>query len=244
MGRTASRIARGKPAEYDQEIVRRRYRRTVEHVALDGKTVLDFGCGNGAQTIQFTAHACTIIAADIELSGLQRFAALLRERSIRSVSVLQSDGLALPFKSQSFDIVLSYEVLEHVRDESTVLREFHRVLKPGGAIVLSVPNKAWIFETHGAHLPLLRWNRVPFFSWLPRSIHRRFARARIYRRREIVRLLESTGFRVCRAEYITAPMDVVRIPAIQHVLRRTLFRSDTTPYPPLSTSILLYAERV
>jgi hypothetical protein len=100
-----------------------------------------------------------------------------------------------------------------------------------------------VFETHGAHLPLLPWNRVPFFSWLPRAIHRKYAKARIYRKSEIVKLLEDHSFEVLEALYITAPMDVVKSPWLKHLLRSTVFSGDTTIVPWLSTSVLVHCKR-
>ncbi|RMD95949.1 MAG: class I SAM-dependent methyltransferase, partial [Calditrichaeota bacterium] len=126
------------------------------------KWILDFGCGNGAQTILLpeTSH---VLAADIDRADLLRLQGVLRENKIRHILPLQFDGDRLPVRSQSIDMAISFEVLEHVADESTALQELYRVLKPGGQLILSVPNKWWIFETHGAYLPLLPWNRVPFF---------------------------------------------------------------------------------
>lgn len=237
-------VDRGKPADYGQEIVKRRYRRTLGKVALREKLVLDFGCGNGAQTAEFLSHGCRIVAVDIDLADLNHFAAYLRTASTTRAGgtafPVQYDGRRLPLRDSSVDVVLSYEVLEHVRDEVESLGEIRRVLKTDGQFVLSVPNKSWIFETHGAHLPYIPWNRVPFFSWLPRRLHRRLAKARIYRRGEIVKLLQSNGFDVLSAEFIRAPMDVVTVPWLRTLLRATLFGSDTTVTPVLSTSILVH----
>jgi hypothetical protein len=110
-------------------------------------------------------------------------------------------------------------------------------------LAISVPNRWWVFETHGAALPLLKWNRVPFFSWLPKPLHDRWARARIYSRREIVRKLGAAGFRVEFSLYITAPMDVVKNPAVQGMLRRVIFRGDRTALPILSTAVLVICRR-
>ncbi len=234
-------VERGRPASYGQEILKRRYRRTLGKVAFNEKIVLDFGCGNGAQTAEFIPLGCRILAVDIDWQDLKIFSDYLGTIKARSVFPVRYDGRALPLKDSSVDVVLSYEVLEHVADEAAALREIHRVLKPEGQFVMSVPNKSWIFETHGAHLPYLPWNRVPFFSWLPRPVHRRFAKARIYRRGEIIRLLQGSGFDVLSAEFIRAPMDAVTVPWLQRLLRATIFAADTTVTPVLSTSILVHS---
>jgi 2-polyprenyl-3-methyl-5-hydroxy-6-metoxy-1,4-benzoquinol methylase len=207
---------------------------------FEDKVVLDFGCGNGAQTLSFAQHQCRIIAADISQSNLQALAEEVKRESLTTVLPILYDGLHLPLARESIDLLLSFEVLEHVQSESATLDEFSRVMRPGAEAILSVPNKAWIFETHGAHLPLLPWHRVPFVSWLPSSIHRRIARARIYRKRDIRELLSAHGFEILATSHITAPMDAVRSPWVQRFLRKSIFRNDLTSIPFLATSILVH----
>ena len=209
-------------------------------VDLKDKKVLDFGCGNGAQTIQFSNTGASIMAVDINKNNLDIFREYISDNKISNIDILKYDGNIIPFENESFDIVVSYEVLEHVADEQKSLQEIHRVLKIGGDIVISVPNKWWIFETHGANLPLLKWNRVPFFSWLPYKIHNKFAKARIYRKRNIVKLLTNIGFNIKKQLYITAPMDMVKSERLNHVLRKYIFIDDTTDCTFLSTSLLIY----
>ncbi len=234
-------IALGKPVDFGQEIVKRRARLTNTLISLQNKIVLDFGCGNGAQTCEFINSGCKILAADVIRVHLNKLAEYLRSQNLSTILPVQYDGAHLPIANESIDVVLSYDVLEHVQDESAALREIRRVLKPGGEIILSVPNKGWVFETHGARLPVLPWNRVPFFSWLPRIIHRRFAKARIYRKKDIVRLLRDHSFEILRADHVTAPMDVVKNPRLKKILRGTLFGHDTTRLPFLATAILVHA---
>ena len=235
---------RGVPAQYGQEIVKRRFRLTHQRVSLERKIILDCGCGNGAQTYEFLKSGGSIFAADIEFSNLKNFSDVLQHKQSTSALPVQCDGARLPLPSNSVDVVLCYEVLEHVPDESRQLREIHRVLKPQGELILSVPNKGWIFETHGKQPPFLPLNRVPFLSWLPRSLHRRISFARIYRKGEIVQLLKDHSFNVTEAVYITAPMDVVTIPWLKRLLRSTIFSGDTTAWAFLSTSILVHCHKV
>lgn len=240
---TSSLPLRGKPADYGQEIVHRRFRIASAHVSFTNKIVLDFGCGNGAQTVHFLGTGAKIIAVDIDRGGLKILRDCLRAQKRREILPVQYDGAHLPLADAAVDLITSFEVLEHVPDESAALREVRRVLKPGGEIVFSVPNKWWVFETHGARLPLLKWNRVPFFSWLPHGIHRRFAKARIYRKRQIADLLQRHGFEILRTEYITAPMDMLQPPALQKMARAILFRQDTTRCACLATAIFVHGRK-
>jgi 2-polyprenyl-3-methyl-5-hydroxy-6-metoxy-1,4-benzoquinol methylase len=146
-------------------------------------------------------------------------------------------------EEKKFDRAISFEVLEHVQDENTTLENIYSSLNKNGLFAISIPNKWWIFETHGANLPLLPWNRIPFFSWMPKCIHRRYAKARIYTKKQIINLLEANGFSVEKAYYITAPMDVIKWYPLRCLLRRTIFRANTTKIPFLSTSIMIIARK-
>ncbi len=236
-------FASGKPAGKGQFLLARRSRVVAPWLPRQG-VLLDLGCGNGAQTVHLAAGFSRVIGVDIVPDFLRLFSETLAPVA-GGVEVLGmvSDGSRLPLRSASVDCVVSFEVLEHVADERETLQEIRRVLKPGGRLVVSVPNKWWIFETHGADLPLLRWNRVPFFSWLPRRIHERYARARIYTRRRIRHLLTMHGFAVRHETYLTAPMDMAPSAALRSFLRSTVFSRDTTACPFLSTSIVCVADR-
>lgn len=180
---------------------------------------------------------------DIHRSDLDIFSEYLRSHDINNIHPVYYSGRHLPFEDGYFDLVISYEVLEHVWDEGLALAEINRVLKTGGELIISVPNKAWIFETHGANLPLLPWNRVPFFSWLPSALHSRWAKARIYSKRHILRLLRKHDFKPHKVQYITAPMDMVGNHRLKQWLRKTIFRGDTTCLPFMATTILVYGRK-
>ena len=235
-------LAEGVPANAGDFILERRHRIVQSQIRESGGSLLDFGCGNGAQTAFFASQFDTVTGLDVNAQSITEFDTRFRDLEV-SAHGLEYDGRDIPLESATIDCAISFEVLEHVDDERHALRELHRVLRPGGTLAMSVPNRWWIFETHGAELPLLPWNRVPFFSWLPKSIHDRYARARIYRRREIVAKLREQGFEVVRSSYITAPMDVVKIAPLRTLLRATLFRGDETPLPFMSTAVLVIARK-
>jgi ubiquinone/menaquinone biosynthesis C-methylase UbiE len=237
-------IARGKSAQATDLIIERRYRMVAGYRGDSRGALLDFGCGNGAQTLLFVNDFDHITGVDVDEPSIRKFREEIQSRGLSGkVEALEYDGHTLPLPDASADFAISFEVLEHVLDERRALEELHRVLKPGARLAMSVPNRWWVFETHGAALPLLKWNRVPFFSWLPKSLHDRWARARIYSRGEIERKLREAGFEIVDSMYITAPMDVVKNRRVQGWLRRTLFRGDRTGSPFLSTAVLAIAAR-
>ena len=235
-------IASGKPAAEGQFILGRRDRLVRPMLPVPGGHLVDFGCGNGAQTLRFIDHFDSVTGVDIVASELAAFEAQCRRLGVedRVRGVLADDG-PLPLPDACADVVTSFTVLEHVADERAVLREMRRVLKPGGLLVVTVPNRWWLFETHGADLPLLPWNRVPFVSWWPKRLHDRWARARIYRRGEIEDLMRECGFEPTATMRLTAPMDVLPAKWLRTLARATLFRSDRTRLPFLATEILVAA---
>lgn len=236
------RLATGKPADHGQFVLDRRARLVRPLLPARIGHLVDFGCGNGAQTFRFSDRFETVTGVDVVASELEAFSAASRRLGLeaRTRAVL-SDGGALPLADGCADVVTSFTVLEHVADERRALGELRRLLKPDGLLIITVPNRWWLFETHGADLPLLPWNRVPLVSWWPQRLHDRWARARIYRRRGIVALLEECGFVPEASLRLTAPMDVLTVGWLRRLARATLFRPDRTPWPFLATEILVAA---
>ncbi len=106
-----------------------------------GQTVLDLGCGRG----RTLGYLLELIAPDGRAVGLDLSADLLelaerayhREVSAGRLQVLQHDAtLALPFSDASFDAVLCQNVLECIPEKAPFLAQIHRVLRPGGALLL------------------------------------------------------------------------------------------------------------
>ncbi len=237
-------LAGGKPAERGDFVLQRRFRLASKFAPAPGRVLLDFGCGNGAQTRFFADLSDLVVGVDVDRAFLRQMTvASERGESATKLRAVLYDGSTLPLRDASVDFVISFEVLEHVADEDRALEELHRVMRPGASLVMSVPNRWWVFETHGATLPWLPWNRVPLFSWLPKSLHDRWAHARIYRRREIVAKIRNAGFEVRHSTYVTAPMDVVKWGPLRDALRGSLFRADHTSVPFLATAVLVIAER-
>ena len=105
-------------------------------------TVLDAGCGDGINLIGLHDLAGQQ-GLDINLFGLDyNPVRLARAQQVAAHARLQQGSLYfLPFASDSVDVVLCNHVLEHVPDASTALTELARVLRPGGMLIVGVPNE-------------------------------------------------------------------------------------------------------
>jgi ubiquinone/menaquinone biosynthesis C-methylase UbiE len=236
-------IALGQPIEYGFVGIKRRLNLIKRYIDLSDKYLLDIGAGNGAQTLEFLKICQKCVAIDIEKERLETFKNQLRRRKIQNCEIKMMDAKSLDFPDNTFDIITCIETLEHIRDQERALSEMHRVLKKNGDLVLSVPNKWWIFETHGAKLPLLAWNRVPFFSWLPKRIHDRYAYARIYTSKEIINLLKEEKFRDIKIKMMMPPLDRLKNKFLQKILRKIFFKLEKTSLRIFGVSIFVFAKK-
>ena len=104
-----------------------------------GKLALDAGCGTGWFSQAAEQRGARVVALDLGPRLLARVAQ--KCHAMRTAGSI----LELPFADDTFDLVISSEVLEHIPDAGGAIREFHRVLKPGGVLLLTTPNKRWHF---------------------------------------------------------------------------------------------------
>ena len=240
-----TKIEKGRPAEFQDFIIFRRLELLKRFPGFlnSDLNLIDIGCGNGATILNISNQFKSCHGIDIEPERISLFVNKLKDHNINNCTSSVCDISKGLKKKQHYDRAISFEVLEHVSDEGLTLKNIYSSLKPGAQFAISVPNKWWIFETHGAHLPLLSWNRIPFFSWLPHSIHSKYAKARIYTKSKIKKLLIENGFNVVLCQYVTAPMDVVSIRWLQSILRKTIFRNHSTSIPIMATSIMVLSKK-
>ena len=234
----------GKPADNNDLLVWRRIDLVKAYPSFLDSTLdmVEIGCGNGNTAVPMAKHFKSVMGLEYASVHAQEFEALRAEQGAENAAFGVWDIMAKPYEPAA-DRLVSFEVIEHLPSDDGVAN-YAKSLKVGGIAAISVPNKWWIFETHGAKLPLLPWNRVPFFSWLPRPLHERWAHARIYTKKRICALLEQHGFEIEKMEYIMAPMDVIKWGPLQRFLRRWVFNSHTTKIPFKAVSILVFCKRV
>jgi ubiquinone/menaquinone biosynthesis C-methylase UbiE len=101
-----------------------------------GMRVLDGGCGSGGTTLGLAdaVQPAEVIGIDINGEPLQEARAAAARQGLTNVRFEEVSLLSLPFEDDSFDAAFLSSVLEHVTDPAAVLRELHRVVKPGGVV--------------------------------------------------------------------------------------------------------------
>lgn len=141
-----------------------------------GDRLLDLGCGEGRHSISaFLAADAEIVGLDLGLEDLRTAKGRLNDFSWPAskngyCAFIQGTGHQLPFADNTFDQVICSEVLEHIPDYSSFLREIQRVLKPGGLFAVSVPRyfPEWVcwqlsdayHQVEGGHVRIFRAGRL------------------------------------------------------------------------------------
>ena len=134
---------RGEPSYVWRDGQQRRLALILEAAgARVNETVLVDGCGVGMYLHYLGEFTEQIVGLDIEFERLQ-------EAKTRADRLINARGEDLPFPAETFDLILSHEVLEHVQDDRATIKEIVRSLKPGGRLILFCPNQGYPFETHG-----------------------------------------------------------------------------------------------
>jgi ubiquinone/menaquinone biosynthesis C-methylase UbiE len=110
---------------------------TMEVAAHAGHDVLEIGGGMGTDLAQFAAHGAVVTDLDLSAGHLQLAEENLRLRGLGG-RFIHHDAEALPFDDGSFDVVYSNGVLHHTPNTVAVVREIHRVLRPGGRAIVMV----------------------------------------------------------------------------------------------------------
>ncbi len=121
---------------------RRRILTMLEYLDIkDGETILDAGAGEGFYSLIFSElyPNSTIEAFDYDPELVSMAKSWLKERP--KVMIRLADIVRLPYLDQTFDKIVCTEVLEHLPDDRMAMKELWRVLKPGGTLAITVPNR-------------------------------------------------------------------------------------------------------
>lgn len=219
----------------------RRLNLVRKYVPLEGATMLDLGCGLGLYTRQLQRFSNRVVGIDVEAPRVAQGAA-------RVPGLLVARGEDLPFRDNTFDIVFSNEVLEHVDDDARTVREVVRVLKPGGHFVFFVPNRGYFFETHGFYLgKKYVFRLLPVVNWFPDVVRKVFVpHVRAYWASDVRRLVRGLPVRIVVHSYVYPGFDniIERHKRLGTLLRRTMYFAETTPLKAFGLSHFVVLQKV
>lgn len=119
---------------------------------LEGKQLLDAGCGTGLFTAQAIKRQAIVTSVDISPKLVE-----LTKRKSPSATSMTATLLDLPFNDNTFDYVISSDVIEHTQNPYNATKELIRVLKPNGKLCITVPNRTfWFFSVKLANFFKIR----------------------------------------------------------------------------------------
>jgi len=113
---------------------------------VENKNVLDIACGTGYGLAFLKQSAKSVTGVDVDIEAARE---AITECDSSKTRVLLGDGTNLPFIDGSFDVITSFETLEHLHARSELLAEFKRVLATDGTLVLSTPNANYTKPVNG-----------------------------------------------------------------------------------------------
>jgi ubiquinone/menaquinone biosynthesis C-methylase UbiE/predicted nucleic acid-binding Zn-ribbon protein len=108
--------------------------------------VFDAGCGSGYGSAELAKTGASVTGADVSGEAV----AYAREHfGAQGIRFVEAPCESLPFEPESFDLVTAFEVIEHLERWQELLTEANRVLKPGGVLLVSTPNRDYYTESRG-----------------------------------------------------------------------------------------------
>jgi SAM-dependent methyltransferase len=241
---------RGEPSYVWRDGQERRLRMIVEAAEERIKgNILENGCGVGMYVEHLAPFGGTIFGLEYDF---ERAA----EAGIQSPGIVNAAGESLPYPADSFDLILSHEVLEHVADDCQAVREMLRVLrspdpasgKPGGRAVIFVPNRGYPFETHGIYWKnKYSFGNKPFVNYLPRAWRDQLApHVRVYSRRDLEKLFTGLPVKFIERTVVFGAYDniIARFGTWGKILRGVLQALEKTPLKELGLSHFWVIEKI
>lgn len=139
------------------------YGKLLKKRDIYGKKFLEVGCGLG-----YFSNKASIIGAKVTGIDIGPELVKINKKKTPGGKFVVASASKLPFKSNSFDIVLSTEVIEHVENQKRAMKEMLRVLRPGGLLVITTPNR--VFKPLFSFLSFIRirpyrGNGKWFYPW-------------------------------------------------------------------------------
>lgn len=245
-------LSPGTPTLLGEDTVNQRVKFIMACLRDNNQRILDIGCGSGAYLEPLSKFASKVVGIDICEDYLEEARQNFWRKNV-SLALMSAEKLA--FKEGSFDAVILIETLEHISDDEKAIKEIYRVLKLGGQLIITAPNKFFPVETHGLRIVSKQISfpiTLPFlFSPLyPTRLRKVIANARTYSSSDVCKMLTQNGFNVERKAFLMPALDVAerRIPlipsAVWALLRRTLNLLKKTWLKRFGSTVAICAEKL
>ena len=145
---------------------------TMRKYFPEARSFLEVGCGTG-----FVSNGMREAFPNLKIAGSELFLQGIEFARARlpAVPLYQMDAVQIPFEAE-FDVIGAFDVLEHIEEDETVLGQLHQAVKPGGGLLVTVPQHPGLWSAADDN-----------------ACHKRR-----YTRQELVQKVESAGFRVAR----------------------------------------------
>lgn len=183
----------------------------VDKLNLKPVKSLDAGCGTGINLGYLSSFEASF-GFDYSKYALQ----FCKRRGHNNI--IQADAERLPFKDNSFDVITAFDLLEHV-DDTKALREFYRVIKPNGYLILTVPAFNFIWSNHDE------------------AVHHK----RRYSKNELKSIIEFNKFGVFKMSYwnylLFLPVAFSRL--IKKIIKNKQVKTDTIELPAFVNRLLI-----
>lgn len=119
--------------------------RLVDFSAYGGRRLLEVGCGIGTDLVRFARGGALVTGVDLSSTAIDLARQNFALHGVTADDLRVANGEALPFPDASFDVVYGHGVVQYTADAAQLIRECHRVLRPGGEAIFMVYNRvSWL----------------------------------------------------------------------------------------------------
>lgn len=117
--------------------------KTMLKLSKPSERVLDFGSGAGVFLYSLSKNFKEVYGLDVETLSMSH---IKNKFNLSNLRIIKNESLKLPFKDDFFDIIYAADVLEHIKDSRGLHKEFSRILKKGGLLIVSGPTENFLYE--------------------------------------------------------------------------------------------------
>jgi len=159
------------------------------------KNFLEIGCGTGfvLSGVAAAFPEVSLSASEIDSAGLP----FVRQKA-PSADIFQMDARQIPFKKE-FDVIGVFDVIEHIEEDEKVLDQLYNACKPGGGVIITVPQHPWL------------WSKIDDFSHHKRR----------YTRKELVDKIKGAGFEIVETfSFVSLLLPVMLLSRLKNVSKK------------------------